>query len=46
MLRLKDDLLTLLLAACDGTLDKVSVRWREDVALTVVMAARAIRAIS
>lgn len=40
MLRLRDDLLTLLLATVDGTLDKVSVRWRDDFALTVVMAAR------
>ncbi len=40
MLRLKDDLVTLLLACCDGTLDKVSARWFEDVALTVVMCAR------
>ncbi|MEJ8473541.1 phosphoribosylamine--glycine ligase [Roseibium algae] len=39
MLRLKDDILTLMLAAADGTLDKVSARWRDDVALTVVMAA-------
>ena len=40
MLRLKDDLVPLLLACCDGTLDKVSVRWFDDVALTVVMCAR------
>ena len=40
MLRLRDDLLTLLLATVDGTLDKVSVRWRNEFALTVVMAAR------
>ena len=40
MLRLKDDLVTLLLACCDGTLDKVSARWFEDVALTVVMCAK------
>ena len=38
MLRLRDDLLTLLLATVDGTLDKVSVRWRNEFALTVVMA--------
>lgn len=38
VLRLKDDLLTLLLASADGTLDKVSVRWRNDTALSVVMA--------
>ena len=40
MLRLRDDLLTLLLATADGTLDKISVRWREEFALTVVMAAK------
>jgi phosphoribosylamine--glycine ligase len=40
MLRLKDDILTLMLAACDGMLDKVSARWRDEVALTVVMAAK------
>jgi len=40
MMRLKDDLVTLLLACCDGTLDKVSARWFDDVALTVVMCAR------
>jgi len=40
MLRLKDDLLTLLIASADGTLDRVSVRWRNDTALSVVMATR------
>jgi phosphoribosylamine--glycine ligase len=40
MMRLKDDLVTLLLACCDGTLDKVSARWFGDVALTVVMCAK------
>ena len=40
MVRLKDDLLTLLLAAVDGTLDKMSVRWWPDPALTVVLAAK------
>ena len=40
VMRLRDDLLTLLLATTDGTLDKVSVRWRDDFALTVVMAAK------
>ncbi len=38
--RLKDDLLTLLLAAAQGQLDKVSARWVDDFALTVVLAAR------
>jgi phosphoribosylamine--glycine ligase len=40
MPRLKDDLLTLLLATCDGTLDKVSVRWRDEHAITVVLATK------
>jgi phosphoribosylamine--glycine ligase len=40
MMRLKDDLVTMLLACCDGTLDKVSARWFGDVALTVVMCAK------
>ncbi|MDX5360993.1 MAG: phosphoribosylamine--glycine ligase [Alphaproteobacteria bacterium] len=40
MMRLKDDILTLMLAACDGTLDRVSVRWFDEAALTVVMAAK------
>jgi phosphoribosylamine---glycine ligase len=40
MLRLRDDLLTLLLASVDGMLDKVSVRWRPETALTVVMCAK------
>jgi phosphoribosylamine---glycine ligase len=40
MMRLKDDLLTLLVASVDGTLDKMSVRWRDETALTVVMCAK------
>jgi phosphoribosylamine--glycine ligase len=40
MLRLKDDLLLLLKAAADGALEQMSVRWNEEPALTVVMAAR------
>ncbi|MFL5259274.1 MAG: phosphoribosylamine--glycine ligase [Hyphomicrobiales bacterium] len=40
MLRLKDDILTLMLAACEGGLDKVSVRWWDEAGLAVVMAAR------
>ena len=40
MMRLKDDLLVLLNAAADGQLAHMSVRWREEAALTVVMAAR------
>ena len=39
MMRLKDDLLVLLKAAADGQLAHVSARWRDDTALTVVMAA-------
>jgi phosphoribosylamine--glycine ligase len=39
MMRLKDDLLVLLKAAADGQLGHVSVRWRDEAALTVVMAA-------
>jgi phosphoribosylamine---glycine ligase len=40
MPRLRDDILTLMMATAHGTLDKVSVRWRGDFALTVVMAAK------
>ncbi|UVK54008.1 phosphoribosylamine--glycine ligase [Mesorhizobium sp. AR02] len=40
MMRLKDDLLVLLNAATDGQLAHMSVRWRNEAALTVVMAAR------
>ena len=39
MLRLKSDLLTALLATADGALGAFDVRWHDDVALTVVMAA-------
>ncbi|MER2536250.1 MAG: phosphoribosylamine--glycine ligase [Rhizobiaceae bacterium] len=39
MTRLKDDLLVLLNAAADGQLGHMSVRWRDETALTVVMAA-------
>jgi phosphoribosylamine---glycine ligase len=39
MMRLKDDLLVLLNAAVDGVLDQMSIRWRNETALTVVMAA-------
>jgi phosphoribosylamine---glycine ligase len=39
MPRLRDDLLTLLLASADGTLDKISVRWKPETALTVVLCA-------
>jgi phosphoribosylamine--glycine ligase len=40
MLRLKDDLLVLLNAAADGQLSHMSARWRDEAALTVVMAAK------
>ncbi len=40
MMRLKDDLLVLLDAAASGQLAHVSARWRDDPALTVVMAAQ------
>jgi len=40
MLRLKDDLLVLLSAAADGQLAHMSARWRDEAALTVVMAAK------
>ena len=38
-LRLKSDLLPALLATCDGVLDTMDLRWHEDAAVTVVMAA-------
>ena len=40
MPRLKGDLLTALLAARDGVLSDFDLRWRDDAALTVVMASR------
>ena len=40
MLRLKDDVLPLLLASAEGRLAEFSPRWRDDAALTVVMAAK------
>jgi phosphoribosylamine---glycine ligase len=39
MLRLKSDLLAALLATADGVLKTFDLRWRDEVALTVVMAA-------
>jgi phosphoribosylamine---glycine ligase len=39
MMRLKSDILTALIATCDGVLDTFDLRWWDDVALTVVMAA-------
>jgi phosphoribosylamine--glycine ligase len=38
--RLKSDLVTALLAACDGDLGSISLQWSEQAALTVVMAAK------
>jgi phosphoribosylamine--glycine ligase len=40
MMRLKSDLLPLLYAAATGTLASVSAEWRDDAALTVVMASK------
>jgi len=40
MMRLKDDILTLMIGAASGTLDKMSARWSDKVAMTVVMAAK------
>jgi phosphoribosylamine--glycine ligase len=40
MPRLKSDLMPALLAASDGILDQVELRWHEDVALTVVLATK------
>lgn len=39
MLRLKSDLLPALLATADGVLESFDLRWRDEAALTVVMAA-------
>jgi phosphoribosylamine---glycine ligase len=40
MLRLKSDLLSALLATADGVLNAFDVRWYDDAAMTVVMAAK------
>ncbi len=40
MPRLASDLVEALVAACDGTLGAVEIRWRDEAALTVVLAAR------
>jgi phosphoribosylamine---glycine ligase len=40
MPRLRDDLLTMLLASVDGTLDNISARWRPETALTVVLCSK------
>ncbi len=40
MMRLKSDLLPALVAAADGVLDRFDLRWFDDAALCVVMAAR------
>lgn len=40
MLRLQSDLLAALLAACDGELDRFALRWSEEAAMVVVMAAK------
>jgi phosphoribosylamine--glycine ligase len=40
LLRLQSDLLPALLAACDGELAHFALRWRDEVSIAVVMAAR------
>jgi phosphoribosylamine--glycine ligase len=40
MLRLKSDIVTLLLGVADGALKTMDVRWHDEAALTVVMAAK------
>ncbi|WP_293808913.1 phosphoribosylamine--glycine ligase [uncultured Bosea sp.] len=40
MPRLKSDIVPALLAACDGVLDQVDLRWHDEAALTVVLAAK------
>ncbi|MDA7947326.1 MAG: phosphoribosylamine--glycine ligase [Hyphomicrobiaceae bacterium] len=40
LMRLKSDLLSALLATADGVLDTFDLRWRDDVALSVVMATK------
>ena len=40
MPRLKSDILPALLAACDGVLDQITLRWSEEAALSVVLAAK------
>ena len=40
MMRLADDIVPLLLACADGTLDKMTANWLDDVTLTVVMCAK------
>jgi phosphoribosylamine--glycine ligase len=39
MARLKSDLVTALVATCDGVLDSLDLRWRDEAAMVVVMAA-------
>ena len=39
-MRLMSDLVPALLATCDGVLDTIHLRWREDATLTVVMATK------
>ena len=39
MMRLRSDILAALLATADGTVSKLELKWSDDVALTVVMAA-------
>ena len=39
MMRLRSDIVPALVAACDGTLDTLDLRWSDEAALTVVLAA-------
>jgi phosphoribosylamine--glycine ligase len=39
MMRMQSDVLALMVACADGTLDQMDVDWRDDAALTLVMAA-------
>ncbi|KPH82821.1 phosphoribosylamine--glycine ligase [Bosea vaviloviae] len=40
MPRLRSDIVPALIAACDGVLDNITLRWSDEAALTVVLAAR------
>jgi phosphoribosylamine--glycine ligase len=40
MPRLRSDIVPALIAACDGVLDQITLRWSEQAALTVVLAAK------
>ena len=40
MMRMKSDIVPILMAACDGILESVDCRWYDETAMTVVMAAK------